>query len=130
MLASQLKEHNISPSVHRLAIYDYMLNHLTHPSVDSVYNDLQENMPTLSKTTVYNTLKLFAEKGLVQSLTISDKCVRFDSDTSSHAHFLCDCCGELYDFPRAEVNLSDDLGFKIEKTQIYYKGTCPKCLKK
>ncbi len=123
----QLKDKKISPSVHRLAIYEYMLAHRTHPSVDEVYAALSENMPTLSKTTVYNTLKLFAEKGLVKSITISDKCVRFDGDVSDHSHFLCKCCGELFDMPKASNCQIEAEGYKIE--QVYYSGACPRCNK-
>lgn len=128
MLSTQLKQHHISPSVHRMAIYGYMLEHKTHPRVEDVYNDLHPQMPTLSKTTVYNTLKLFAEKGLVQSLTISDKCVRFDGDISNHAHFMCKECGSIFDMPLPESSTSNHAGFKIDNTQVYYKGLCPKCL--
>ncbi len=51
----------------------------------------------LSKTTVYNTLKLFVAKGIVQELTIEEKEVRYDADTKPHAHFKCIECGNVYD---------------------------------
>ena len=81
--------YNIKPSVQRIAVMDYLLKHRTHPSVEEIYSALSGDMPTLSKTTVYNTLKLFAEQGAAQMLTIDEKNVCFDGDTSLHAHFLC-----------------------------------------
>ena len=72
--------YNIKPSVQRIAVMDYLLKHRTHPSVEEIYSALSGDMPTLSKTTVYNTLKLFAEQGAAQMLTIDEKNVCFDGD--------------------------------------------------
>ena len=94
--------YNIKPSVQRIAVMDYLLKHRTHPSVEEIYSALSGDMPTLSKTTVYNTLKLFAEQGAAQMLTIDEKNVCFDGDTSLHAHFLCKRCGKIYDLPISE----------------------------
>ena len=46
---------NVKPSVQRLAIMDYLLTHRTHPSIEEIYMALCDDIPTLSKTTVYNT---------------------------------------------------------------------------
>ena len=61
-IIQKLSAHNIKPSLQRLAIYSYLLEKKNHPTVDMIYSDLHPSMPTLSKTTVYNTLKLFIEK--------------------------------------------------------------------
>ena len=84
-----LISYNIKPSVQRIAIMDYLLAHKTHPSIDEIYLALCKDIPTLSKTTVYNTLKLFVEHGAALMLTIDEKNACFDGDTSLHAHFLC-----------------------------------------
>ena len=84
-----LLSYNIKPSVQRLAIMDYLLNHKTHPSIDEIYMALVKDIPTLSKTTVYNTLKLFVEHGAALMLTIDEKNACFDCDTTKHAHFQC-----------------------------------------
>ena len=54
-----LEEHDVKPSVQRIAVMDYLMTHRTHPTVDEIYHALEKQIPTLSKTTVYNTLKLF-----------------------------------------------------------------------
>ena len=56
-----LQGYGIKPSIQRIAIMDYLLTHKTHPSIEEIYLALCDEIPTLSKTTVYNTLKLFAE---------------------------------------------------------------------
>mgnify|MGYP003302804091 CR=1 FL=1 len=65
-----LLEHGIKPSMQRIAIMDYLLTHKDHPSIDAIFMALSKKMPTLSKTTVYNTLKLFVENGAAQMLKI------------------------------------------------------------
>ena len=74
----------------RIAIMQYLMEHPIHPSADDIYTALSPSMPTLSKTTVYNTLKLFSEQGAAQMLTIDEKNTNFDADTSIHSHFFDD----------------------------------------
>ena len=57
-----LKENGIKPSYQRMKIYEFLLQNRIHPTVDTIYRALNKEIPTLSKTTVYNTLNLFIEK--------------------------------------------------------------------
>lgn len=57
VVVERLQGHNIKPSVQRIAIMKYLMEHRTHPTVDEIYTALSPTIPTLSKTTVYNTLK-------------------------------------------------------------------------
>lgn len=129
-----LVSYNIKPSVQRIAIMDYLLSHKTHPSIDEIYMALCKQIPTLSKTTVYNTLKLFVEHGAAQMLTIDERNACFDGDTSPHAHFFCKQCGHIFDLPyaREEQQLEpiDMNGFRVEEVHQYYKGVCPACASK
>lgn len=122
---------NVKPSVQRLAIMDYLLTHRTHPSIEEIYLALCDDIPTLSKTTVYNTLKLFVEHGAAQMLTIDEHNVCYDGDISLHAHFLCKHCNKIFDFPAPmqdeQVERMKDNGFQLEELHYYYKGICPAC---
>ncbi len=124
-----LLEHHIKPSVQRVAIMDYLKANRTHPTVDEVYNALLPSVPTLSKTTVYNTLKLFAEQGAALCISIEEKNVRFDADIEDHAHFICLKCNKIYDIPMKskaiQIVTADD--FSITQTHLYYKGYCQEC---
>ncbi|WP_321437636.1 transcriptional repressor [uncultured Bacteroides sp.] len=128
----KLVSFNIKPSVQRIAIMDYLLTHRTHPSADVVYSDLSGTMPTLSKTTVYNTLKLLAEHGAALMLTIDENNVCFDGDTSPHSHFLCKKCGKIFDLPMPstvkDVMQMESDGHIITELHYYYKGICRYCL--
>lgn len=129
----RLLEYNIKPSMQRIAIMEYLMEHRTHPSADEIYTELSPSMPTLSKTTVYNTLKLFSEQGAALMLTIDERNANFDADTSQHAHFLCKQCGKIYDLPFSkEVKTVEGLqmdGHEVREMHYYYKGVCKECLK-
>lgn len=129
-LSLELKSKNIRLSHQRLKVLEYMTNHRTHPTVDQIFNDLQKEVPTLSKTTVYNTLSTLIEAGLVKLITIEDNETRYDIDTKNHGHFKCESCGKIFDFD-ININSLETEGlndFKINNRDVYFKGTCPKCI--
>lgn len=131
---THLMEHHIKPSQQRIALMDFLLENRIHPTVDEIYTRLSPTMPTLSKTTVYNTLKLFVQRGAAQMLTIDERNVCFDADTSAHAHFLCKVCGKIRDLH--EINpqwksTPDELhGYEVEEVHLYMRGCCKECMKR
>lgn len=129
-----LLSYHIKPSVQRIAIMKYLLAHETHPCIDEIYLALCKEIPTLSKTTVYNTLKLFVEHGAATMLTIDERNACFDGNTSLHAHFQCKSCGRIYDVPLVEedreIGILTQKGFQVQESHRYYKGICPKCIAK
>ncbi|MGI6086046.1 MAG: Fur family transcriptional regulator [Acetivibrionales bacterium] len=130
-LQKELKNRSINLSFQRLKVLEYLANNLCHPTVDQIYTNLQKNIPTLSKTTVYNSLKKLADEGLIRVITIEDNETRYDINTHDHGHFKCETCGEIFDF---NVNM-DSLSinglenFKVFDRNIYFNGICPRCLK-
>lgn len=128
---SRLTEHGIKPSLQRMAVMDYLMTHRTHPTVDEIYTALHPSMPTLSKTTVYNTLKLLTDKGAALQLTIDERNCCYDADTTPHAHFLCTRCGRVYDLDLQSKRLMRaailPAGFIPEEVQLYYRGCCAQC---
>lgn len=129
LVTQRLLEKNIRPSLQRMAVYGYLLDNHTHPTADAIYSALSPSMPTLSKTTVYNTLRQFVECGLVQSVTIEDGELRYDADTSNHVHFKCVKCGGIYDVME-KIELPPEKipqGFTVEKTQTNVWGKCSLC---
>ncbi len=131
VVVERLQKHNIKPSVQRIAIMKYLMEHRTHPTVDEIYTALSPTIPTLSKTTVYNTLKILSEQGAAQTLTIDERNTCYDADTTPHAHFLCKRCGKIYDLPcdnmvKRVVNTDMD-GHEVQEIHYYYKGICKQC---
>ena len=129
-VGNRLLEFGVKPSLQRIAIMEYLMEHLTHPTADTIFNDLYPSIPTLSKTTVYNTLKLLEEQGAIQPISIDEKNVRYDADISPHAHFKCKRCGSVSDFPLKNNYIfgnTDSGDLVVTDYQVYYKGYCKQC---
>ena len=127
--AQILKEYNIRPSVIRVMIYDFLRNTKSHPTADEIYEEIAPKVPTLSRTSVYNTVKLFEDCGLSKALTIDKTQIHYDADTSMHGHFLCEECSKVFDFTLNNA-ITDDLdGFDINIKEVYYSGVCRNCNK-
>ncbi|MBV1757919.1 MAG: transcriptional repressor [Dethiosulfatibacter sp.] len=125
-----LSEHSIKPSIQRVKIYQFLLNNKTHPTADDIYNRLNAELITLSKTTVYNTLHLFVDKGVVLPIHIEGNEVRYDADFSQHAHFKCNGCGALHDL-HLNLNIqsiSELNRFQVKDIQVLISGLCDKCV--
>ncbi len=131
-LVKILNEHGIAPSIQRIKILEYLFNFKTHPTADMIYRDLVKDIPTLSKTTVYNTLKAFTEKGILTALQMFDNEIHYDYDTDRHIHFKCNTCGRIYDLENHFQNLknSNIEGHLITEHHINLRGTCKSCLDK
>ncbi len=129
-LEKELKNRNINLSYQRLKILEYLNQNHCHPTVDQIYKGLHEIIPTLSKTTVYNTLKKLVEEDLVRVINIEDNETRYDINTENHGHFKCENCGIIFDFSinmdsLVCVELED---FRVFDKNVYFKGICPQCL--
>ena len=127
-----LKEKNIKITPQRLIVLKYLGEHCTHPTTDKIYSDLKTNNPSLSKTTVYNTLEILEKNDIIQSLTISGSEHRYDFKQGMHHHFLCKNCGRIVDIDIECPNLGKILesGHKVEEVHGYFKGICENCIKK
>lgn len=123
-----LSGYGIRPSVQRIAIMRYLRNNKMHPTADEIFEALRKQIPTLSKTTVYNTLKLFVDHGAAIYIGIDEKNARFDGHVEPHAHFRCKKCGKIIDLDMdMEKCLPENFNGKIDETYFYLKGLCGKC---
>ncbi|NLC42738.1 MAG: transcriptional repressor [Clostridiales bacterium] len=124
-----LIKNKVKPSFPRLKVFEYLVSHPSHPSADDIHKSLVVEMPTLSKTTIYNTLDLFLESNIVRSLTIEGNELRYDVDVSNHGHFKCEQCLTIYEFDMDPtfINPSSLEEFTISERNVCYKGICPKC---
>ncbi|HWQ51923.1 MAG TPA: Fur family transcriptional regulator, partial [Terriglobales bacterium] len=127
-----LKQRKIRLSHQRMKILEYMCQNRNHPTADQIYTALHDEEPTLSKTTVYNTLHMLTKRGLIRELSIENSEARFDIATADHGHFMCTQCGDIIDFGLDfELLTAADLsGCEVSDKNVYFKGVCSKCLKK
>lgn len=130
-IGEYLKSHNIKPSYQRIKIYEYLYHNRTHPTVDEIYQVLVKDIPTLSKTTVYNTLNLFVQESIALLLTIEENEARYDANTGVHGHFKCVGCGGVTDFDADITGVRAPMleRFEVHEQHLYYKGLCAACLK-
>jgi Fur family peroxide stress response transcriptional regulator len=124
-----LTENGVKPSIHRIKILEYILYRKNHPTVDTIYRDISNEIPTLSKTTVYNTLKTFQDYNVVQPITIEDNEVRYDASLEKHAHFKCTKCNKIFDIDidTKVLHLKTINGHLIRESHLYFKGLCESC---
>lgn len=127
-LKIQLLKSKLKPTYQRLKILDFMFGNKSHPTIDIIYKKLKASIPTLSKTTLYNTLEAFAKNSLVGKVTIGQE-IRFDGITTWHHHFLCEKCNNIVDINVAcpNCNRQEIQGNLITQVHGYFVGVCKKC---
>ena len=105
-ITSVLKRHGINPTSQRLEIARVLFSKPQHMSAEQVLQALNSDKASVSKATVYNTLNLFAEKGLLRQMTIDPSRIYYDSNTSDHFHFYNEDTGELRDLDPRLVEIA------------------------
>ncbi|HUV36924.1 MAG TPA: Fur family transcriptional regulator [Patescibacteria group bacterium] len=128
----KLRQEGFKLTPQRLAVIKHMIGNSRHPSALAIHKDLKRRYPSLSFSTVYNTLNMLERIEEVQSLNVIDGHLNYDPDISTHGHFLCTKCGTIHDIrfedcddiklPQGEIG-----GHTISSIQVSFKGTCRIC---
>jgi Fe2+ or Zn2+ uptake regulation protein len=122
---SILRQCEIQPTPQRIAVVECVLASKTHPTADDVLTSARKTCPTVSRATVYNTLNLLVEKGLIGMQTIKEGAVVFDPNRENHHHFIDVESGNVYDIPwdQLEVKGKEKLkDFEILEFQVIMRG--------
>jgi len=102
-IVRHLERHGIYPTAQRIKIAEIMLSRDQHLSADKVIEAINMGDAAVSKATVYNTLGLFAKKGLLREVIVDPSKVFYDSNTSEHHHFYNVDTGELSDIHQDQM---------------------------
>ncbi len=124
-LPEQLRAHGIQPSAQRLAVAEYVLRTLDHPSADEVLARVRGRVPMISRATVYNTLHLLVEKGLLRQFVLAEGRLVFDPHVAPHHHFVDDESGAILDVPwdALDVKRVEKLqGLEVREYQVVLRG--------
>jgi Fur family peroxide stress response transcriptional regulator len=129
------KEAGVKLTHQRLEIFREVAASLEHPDAETVFRAVQARMPTVSLDTVYRTLWMLNDLGLITTLGPRRESVRFDANTEHHHHYVCVRCGLARDFESAALNalrIPDavkDFG-SVVATHVEVRGICDSCAKK
>ncbi len=117
-------------TIQRRIILSTVLEMHNHPTAADVYSKITESCPGISRATVYRILGQLAEEGMIQHIPLGDSADRYDFTLGEHAHFVCQCCGKVFDLPLAQTPVAAAEGFSISKINVTATGLCPECAKK
>jgi Fe2+ or Zn2+ uptake regulation protein len=120
-----LRAKGIQPSAQRVAVASYVLGTDEHPAADQVWAKVKKSFPMLSRATVYNTLNLFVEKGLLHALVLAEGKVVFDPKLEAHHHFIDEDTGRIHDVPWDALEVRDVAGlagFEVRDYQVVMRG--------
>jgi len=104
-VSAELRAHGITPTQQRVDIARILFVRPQHLSAEQVLSIVNQDGQVVSKATIYNTLNLFARKGLVREVIVDPSKVFYDSNTSNHHHFFNIDTGELMDIDSSELKL-------------------------
>lgn len=124
----------IRNSKQREAIKNYLLSSKSHPTAETVYENIREIFPNISLGTVYRNLNFLVEHGGALRLECGDGLIHFDGYTLPHNHFFCRNCKALLDIDMDSIEHIDKIanaGFNgiIEGHTVLFHGICPECKK-
>ncbi|SHH94868.1 Fur family transcriptional regulator, peroxide stress response regulator [Desulfofustis glycolicus DSM 9705] len=127
------REAGIKLTHQRMEIFREIAQTGDHPDVDRIFQRIRRRLPTVSLDTVYRTLWLLNDLGLVKTLGSSREATRFDANLEKHHHFICKNCGYTRDFVSSELDnltLPESLQSfgEVEATHIEVRGVCRECI--
>ncbi len=134
-----LQSRRIRMTPQRRTILTYLVTHHNHPTVETIHEALEQTTPNMSLATIYNTLKLFVDLGIVIELANGEDGVHYDYYSKPHYHVICTNCGKIADvfYPdfqkdakKMENEAAQQTGYQITGNRFEIYGLCPDCQKK
>lgn len=116
----------------RIEVFKELIQSSNHPDAETVFQRVRKRLPNISLDTVYRTLWLLKDLGLITTLGPPRERTHFDADLSQHQHFICSLCGSVSDVHSKELNAFNfsayvkDIG-EAKKLQVTIHGICLEC---
>ena len=142
----RLREYGYRLTMPREAILDVLSKSSKHLSAEDIYLEVHENYPAIGLTTIYRTLGLLVEMGLVSKLDFGDGIARYElaigpKGVRHHHHLICTGCGRVIDYTdfidqeeelllKTERELSKKYNFEIKNHHLQFYGLCDECRNK
>lgn len=128
-----LRTNGVLPSPQRIAVYRFLRDHPIHATVNTIYRAVREELSSISRMTVYNTVKRLVAAGVVAEVIIEDGELRYDANMRPHGHSKCIDCGTVFDMfpPEGELPVARLIGlpegFLVTNVHLCCRGFCRKC---
>jgi Fe2+ or Zn2+ uptake regulation protein len=131
-LLQQLRDRRIAVTPQRLAVMGILQGRRDHPTADIIYQEVRRQLPAISFNTVYKTLEILCQRGMVIKVNPLHAVARYDGETGQHAHLICRQCHHIIDldWDASEVpalSVKDLHGFQVEHPSLTFWGLCPRC---
>lgn len=131
-----LAEKNLKTTPQRLLILDTVLEQKEHLSPEEIYEQVKQRDSSVGQATVYRTLKLLTEAGIVEPLDFADGVTRYEVafGNKHHDHLICEVCGKNIEIFDATIEERQEMiarkhGFTLSRHKMYLFGICPDCRK-
>lgn len=136
-IAEKLREQDFRLTPQRQAVMEILVSNTgEHLNAEEIFQAAREKFPDLGLATVYRTLELLVELGIVHKLHFNEDCNRYeynpDGDKHSHHHLICLKCGEITEFDEdlldeLERKIAQQNNFTITDHSLRFYGYCAKC---
>lgn len=131
-LVGKLRARHLRVTPQRIVIHRALCGQSQHMTADQVLARVSDTLPGTSLPTVYSTLELLEELGLVRRVGTGNGAVVFDSRVEPHAHTVCRRCGAMADLegtaaPEDALRRAGATGFVPDHAQLVVWGLCPAC---
>lgn len=132
-LVETLRRHGLRVTAQRLAVAGVLAASTDHPTALEVYERVREKFPHITLATIYNTVAMLQQRGLVQPLMFADG-TRYEMNLTPHANLVCVTCGRIIDADdddgavralRDKVQAA--LGFEVIGQRVDFYGNCSDC---
>ena len=116
----------------RAAILKILSNTRSHPTADQIYDTVRQQIPNISKGTVYRNLQVLREDGAISELNLNGNLSRYEEKQDKHYHFRCQQCGRVFDLDEPvnteiDKKVAERTGFMVSSHQTEFRGLCKDC---
>lgn len=123
VLSDALRSRGQRVTLPRLMVHRFVTQAPQHVTAEAIH----EELPSLSFGTIYSTLELLEELGLVRRVSTLAGTTVYDSRTDPHGHAVCRRCGRMFDLDPGEAAAKAPPGFEVEQATIQIVGLCADC---
>ena len=131
-IEARFRRHAVRVTRQRAAIYAALAETTSHPTAEDLYRTVRRQHPMMSRNTVYYTLGVLRQAGLVQEVNVGHEVARFDGNVTVHHHLICLGCGQIVDvmddgLNQLAISSRQARGFHVLGHRVEFHGYCADC---